>query len=200
MNDHAELFQEIGACSLCAERFAATATSHAPRPVVVPSQTAKVLIVGQAPGARVHQSGIPFDDPSGERLRNWMGIERPVFYDPAMLAIVPMAFCFPGYDDKGSDLPPPKLCAQTWRDRVMETLPQVELTLVIGQYAQKWHLGRHRYKGVTKTVAAWREFSGEGCLPLPHPSWRNTAWLKRNPWFEDEVVPWLRGMVARLCS
>ena len=195
-----ELVAEIKECKLCAERFRATATAHEPRPVLVVSQTARVLIVGQAPGARVHKSGLPFDDPSGDRLRDWMGIDRETFYDQRRLAIVPMGFCFPGYDARGSDLPPPKLCADTWRGRVMATLPQIELTLVIGQYAQSWHLGSEGKKTVTETVGAWRALVGNGCLPLPHPSWRNTAWLKKNPWFVEEVVPWLRAEVARLCS
>ncbi|MEM8792937.1 MAG: uracil-DNA glycosylase family protein [Pseudomonadota bacterium] len=193
------LAEEIGSCRICSERFLDTETRHEPRPVLVLSRTARVLIVGQAPGARVHASGMPFDDPSGDRLRSWMGIGRETFYDPSKLAIVPMGFCFPGYDARGADLPPPKICAQTWRDQVMGTLRHVELTLVIGQYAQAWHLGRARGKSVTETVRAWRVHVEEGVLPLPHPSWRNTAWLKKNPWFEEEVVPWLRGAVGRLC-
>ena len=203
MRSQSALIAEISACRLCAERFAATHTAHEPRPVLVLSQTARVLIVGQAPGARVHDSGKPFDDRSGDRLREWMGIGREVFYDPARLAIVPMGFCFPGYDAKGADLPPPKICAETWRRRVMATLPQIELTLVIGQYAQAWHLGAQRGKRMTDTVRDWRSFA-EGAekslLPLPHPSWRNTGWLKKNPWFEDEVVPWLQDAVRRLCA
>ncbi|MEM0921888.1 MAG: uracil-DNA glycosylase family protein [Pseudomonadota bacterium] len=174
----------------------------APDPHPAPQPTARVLIVGQAPGARVHASGRPFDDASGDRLRRWMGIGREVFYDSARLAIVPMGFCFPGYDARGSDLPPPKLCAQTWRERVMQTLPQIELILVIGQYAQAWHLGRGRGKNVTETVRAWQNHTDQvpSHLPLPHPSWRNTGWLKRNPWFEEDVVPWLQASVQRLCS
>ncbi len=187
---------EIGACTACAERFAATHTAHAPRPVVRPSRTARILIAGQAPGARVHESGIPFDDPSGDRLRDWMGIGRDTFYDQSRIAVVPMAFCFPGYDARGSDLPPPKLCAKLWREKVLAAMGQVELTLLVGGYAQKWHLGRAAGP-VTATVAAWRDHL-PACLPLPHPSWRNTGWLKKNPWFEAEVVPWLRQRVAAL--
>ncbi|MEM6905410.1 MAG: uracil-DNA glycosylase family protein [Pseudomonadota bacterium] len=163
------------------------------------SRTARVLIVGQAPGARVHASGLPFDDRSGDRLRAWMGIGREVFYDTTLLAIVPMAFCFPGYDARGSDLPPPKICAETWRAPVMETLSQIELTLLIGQYAQAWHLGRARGRSLTETVRNWRAFTPT-TLPLPHPSWRNTGWLKKNPWFDAEVLPWLRARVSQLCS
>ncbi|MEM9098135.1 MAG: uracil-DNA glycosylase family protein [Pseudomonadota bacterium] len=195
----AKLLGEIRGCRICEDRFLATETGHSPRPVLVPSTHARVLIVGQAPGARVHASGLPFDDRSGDRLRDWMGIGREVFYDPAKLAIVPMGFCFPGYDAKGSDLPPPKVCAETWRAPVMAALGEVELTLVIGQYAQAWHLGKARGKGVSETVRNWRAHIGAGVLPLPHPSWRNTGWLKKNPWFEAEVVPWLRAAIARLC-
>ncbi|MDT8345594.1 MAG: uracil-DNA glycosylase family protein [Thermohalobaculum sp.] len=193
-----DLAARIAACRLCADDFAATATAHAPRPVLRAAASARVLIAGQAPGMRVHHSGLPFDDPSGERLRDWMGVGREVFYDTARIAIVPMAFCFPGYDAKGADLPPPRRCAQTWRAQVLAGLPHVELTLVIGQYAQGWHLpGRRR--GVTETVADWRAGLPHR-LALPHPSWRNTGWLKRNPWFEAEVLPWLRAEVARLVA
>ena len=196
-SDQRDLCARIGECRLCADQFLATETAHEPRPVLIPSTTARVLIAGQAPGARVHASGIPFDDPSGDRLRDWLGLDREAFYDPARLSIVPMAFCFPGYDAKGSDLPPPKQCAQTWRDQVMHTMPQIELTLLIGQYAQAWHMGRSRKRTLTDTVRAWREY-GPNVLPLPHPSWRNTAWLKKNPWFAEEVLPWLRAEVSRL--
>ncbi|HSF94206.1 MAG TPA: uracil-DNA glycosylase family protein [Thermohalobaculum sp.] len=191
------LLDRIAACRLCAGRFATTATAHEPRPVLRVSPTARILIAGQAPGARVHASGLPFDDPSGDRLREWMGIGREVFYDRARVAVVPMAFCFPGYDARGSDLPPPPVCAGTWRAEVLQTLPQVALTLLVGQYAQRWHLGKRRGASVTETVRNWRDH-GPALLPLPHPSWRNTAWLKKNPWFGDEVLPWLRAEVARL--
>lgn len=189
----------IAGCRLCAGRFAATETAHAPRPVVRPSPTARLLIAGQAPGARVHASGVPFDDPSGDRLRDWMGIDRETFYDTSRVAIAPMAFCFPGYDARGSDLPPPPICARTWRAELISAMPQVELTLVVGQYAQAWHIGKTRRKTLTETVRDWQEY-GPTLLPLPHPSWRNTSWLRRNPWFEAEVVPWLRAEVARLVS
>ena len=191
------LLDRIAACRLCAERFAATATAHEPRPVLRVSETARILIAGQAPGARVHASGLPFDDPSGDRLRDWMGIAREVFYDQTRIAVVPMAFCFPGYDGKGADLPPPPICAKTWRAQVFQMLPRAGLTLLIGQYAQRWHLGAGRGKSVTETVRDWRAH-GPGLVPLPHPSWRNTAWLRKNPWFDREVVPWLRAEVARL--
>ena len=192
----AGLAAEIAACRACAAEFAATATAHAPRPVVRPSATARILIAGQAPGARVHASGLPFDDASGDRLRGWMGIGREIFYDTARIAIVPMAFCFPGYDARGADLAPPRRCAELWRARLMAEMAQIELTLLVGGHAQRWHLGPGALS-VTATVAAWREHIPR-LLPLPHPSWRNTAWLRKHGWFEAEVVPWLRAGVARL--
>jgi len=191
-----ELIAEIAACRRCADAFAATATGHAPRPVLQVSPTARILIAGQAPGARVHASGLPFDDPSGDRLRDWMGVERATFYDAARIAIVPMGFCFPGYDARGADLPPPRRCAETWRARVLALLPGLELTLLVGRHAQAWHLGPSSGATLTETVRGWRAHAPER-IPLPHPSWRNTGWLRRNPWFEREVVPWLRTAVAR---
>lgn len=191
------LTQRIAACRLCADRFAGTATAHAPRPVLYPSTTARLLIASQAPGARVHASGVPFDDASGDRLRDWLGIGREAFYDRTRVAIVPMGFCFPGYDPKGSDLPPPVDCARTWRPQVMAQMPQIETTLLVGGYAQRWHLGPAAANGVTATVRAWRDLAPR-FVPLPHPSWRNTGWLKKNPWFEGEVLPWLRSHVRRL--
>ena len=180
-------------CRLCADRFAATATRHQPRPVVWFAPGARVLIVGQAPGARVHDSGRPFTDPSGVRLRAWMGVGEADFYDRSRVAIVPMGFCFPGYDAKGSDLPPPRLCADTWRARVLGEL-NPQLTLLVGGHAIRWHLG---LREVTGAVRGWRDHA-PAVFPLPHPSWRNTGWLKRNPWFEAELVPELRLAVARL--
>lgn len=187
----------IRRCQICAERFKATATAHSPRPVIHTSETARLLIAGQAPGLRVHESGLPFDDASGDRLREWMGIGRDVFHDHSRIAIVPMALCFPGYDARGSDLPPPPICAKTWRIQLMEAMPQVETVLLVGGYAQRWHLGSRARPTLTETVQDWREFTPY-FLPVPHPSWRNTAWLKRNPWFEEEVLPWLRARVQLL--
>lgn len=187
-----DLLEEIRDCQLCAERFAATHSAHAPRPVAWFQTGARILIVGQAPGARVHESGRPFTDPSGDRLRDWMGVDEAVFYDQSRVAIVPMAFCFPGYNAKGSDLPPPPICAKTWRARVMAEVGDVPLVLAIGGYAQKWHLGTKT--GVTDTVSAWRDHA-PAVFPLPHPSWRNTAWLKKNPWFEAELLPVLRARI-----
>lgn len=189
------LAAEVAACRACAGRFAATRTRHAPRPVPWLSQEAPILLCGQAPGARVHEIGRPFDDRSGDRLRDWLGVDRDTFYDRRRFAVLPMAFCFPGYDAGGSDLPPPALCATLWRTRALAVMPQVRLSLLIGGYAQRWHLGRAR--PVAQAVGDWRA-APPGLLPLPHPSWRNTGWLKRNPWFETEVVPELRARVAAL--
>lgn len=189
------LRDEIKGCRICADRFAATATAHVPRPVVWFRPSARLLIAGQAPGARVQISGQPFTDPSGDRLRAWTGVTPEAFYDLTRVAIVPMAFCFPGYDAKGSDLPPPAICAATWRQRVVADLPEVRLTLLVGGAAMRWHLGA---KGVTETVAEWRRHAANGIFPLPHPSWRNTGWLKRNPWFEAELLPVLRQRVAEV--
>lgn len=187
-----ELADQIRACRLCAGRFAATATAHAPRPVVWFRPGARLLIAGQAPGARVHASGRPFTDPSGERLRDWTGLSAEEFYDLGRVAVVPMAFCFPGYDAKGSDLPPPPLCAATWRAPVMAELPDLRLSLLVGGAAIRWHLGG---TNVTEAVRNWQGPAARGVFPLPHPSWRNTGWLKRNPWFAAELLPELRARV-----
>lgn len=199
-----ELKQGISACRICRDMSASgkSPLPHEPRPVVVLSQTARVLIAGQAPGLRVHESGMPFNDASGDRLRDWLAVTREEFYDPARFAILPMGFCFPGYDDKGSDLPPRKECAPFWRDRTLEAMPQIELVLAIGQYAQAWHLGKRRQKNVTETVLHWRDYllrnETPRILPLPHPSWRNTGWLKKNSWFETDLLPVLRRQVDQL--
>lgn len=185
------LSEQIGACRICADQFARTKTGHAPRPVFWGSDQAPILISGQAPGAKVHASGRPFDDPSGDRLRDWLGVGRDIFYDRSSFAIVPMAFCFPGYDAKGGDLPPPKICSATWHQSVLSAMPQIKFRIIIGGYAQKFHLSK---TGVTRTVAAWRDHMPD-TIPLPHPSWRNTAWLKQNPWFESETLPALRARV-----
>lgn len=188
------LADDIRACTACADRFAATATAHAPRPVAWFQPTARLLIAGQAPGARVHASGRPFTDPSGDRLRDWTGLSPDAFYDQSRIAIVPMAFCFPGYDAKGSDLPPPPLCAALWRSRVLSSLPQLQLTLAVGAAAMRWHLGA-AFSNVSDTVANWREHAANGIWPLPHPSWRNTGWLNRNPWFATDLLPDLRHAI-----
>ena len=191
------LAQDIAHCRLCADRFSATATAHEPRPVVWFRPGVRLLIAGQAPGLRVHEAGEPFRDPSGDRLRDWMGVTEAEFYDQTRIAIVPMAFCFPGYDAKGADLPPPKLCAQTWHARVMAALGEIPLTLLVGGYAHRWHLGVR--DGVTAAVRAWRDRAPE-VFALPHPSWRNNAWMKKNPWFEAEVLPALRTRVREVLA
>jgi uracil-DNA glycosylase len=187
-----QLCDDIRACRLCADRFAATHTGHSPRPVAWFSPKARILIAGQAPGARVHESGKPFTDPSGDRLREWMGVDDAVFYDRSQVAILPMAFCFPGYNAKGSDLPPPPICAKTWRAPALAELRDVQVPLLVGGYAQKWHLGGAQ--GVTDRVLGWRDHAPR-VFPLPHPSWRNTGWLKKNPWFEADLLPVLRNAV-----
>jgi len=182
------LVHEIRACTLCSAHL-----PLGPRPIIQVSRLAKVLIVGQAPGARVHETGIPFDDASGSRLRDWMGIEKNVFYDESKIALVPMGFCFPG-TGKSGDLPPRPECARTWRKKLLDELSQISLTLVIGQYAQSWHLGQSSRQRLTDTVKAWNELV-PGVIPLPHPSPRNNMWLKKNPWFEQDVLPKLKAAV-----
>ena len=202
--DLATLAAEIAACRVCRDQPAGgpeRRLPHEPRPVAVLSAQARILIAGQAPGIRVHDSGIPFNDPSGDRLRAWLGVDRAQFYDPDRFAIVPMGFCFPGYDPKGSDLPPRRECAPLWRARVLASMPQVELVLAVGSYAQKWHLGPQSGP-MTETVWHWRsplsQTGGPHVLPLPHPSWRNSGWLKRNTWFEAELLPALQTRVLAL--
>ncbi len=192
-----DLKAQMAACQICAPRFAATATAHAPRPILWFDTGARVLIAGQAPGLRVHLSGRPFDDPSGQRLRAWMGVDAAQFYDRQTIAVVPMAFCFPGYNAKQADLPPPPICAATWRARVLAGLPKLRLTLLIGGAAMNWHLGPGK---VADIVTGWREWVKGGIYPLPHPSWRNTGWLRRNPWFEADLVPHLQQSVARVLA
>ena len=204
----AEPFEEVAArlraCRICREAPRhGPALPHEPRPILQGSASARLCIASQAPGNRANISGRPFDDPSGVRLRSWLGLDEARFYDPKRLAIVPMGHCFPGYDRHGGDMPPRRECAPTWREPVFAALPRLELILVIGLYAQAWHLGPGR-AGLTATVARWREIFAEErhprVLPLPHPSWRNTGWLKRHPWFEAELLPVLRAEVARLVA
>ncbi len=187
-------------CRICVETPQGRPLRHEPRPVLVPSSTAKILIAGQAPGTRVHASGKPFTDPSGDRLRTWLGVDSDKFYDPDRFAILPMGFCFPGLDAKGGDLPPRRECAPTWRAPLLALMPQVDLVLAIGIYAQSWHLGGKRGGSLTDTVQNWRDLWNANMrphvLPLPHPSWRNSGWLKRNPWFEAELLPFLRAEIA----
>lgn len=183
----AKLSTEVSRCRLCEAQL-----PHGPRPVFRIDSAATVLVAAQAPGRRVHETGIPFNDPSGERLRNWMGIGKDTFYDPQRVAILPMGFCYPG-KGKSGDLPPIPRCAATWRQRLLDHLSNLRLTLVIGQYALRWHLPQVS-TNLTETVLNWRDYS-PGQIPLPHPSPRNNLWLNRNPWFETELVPVIRERV-----
>jgi len=185
------LCQEIRLCTHCQNVPSPLPVS--PRPIIRGSSTSKIRIIGQAPGTRVHASGIPFDDPSGDRLRAWLGVSKAEFYNEDLITITPMVFCFPGLDKKGSDLPPRTECAPLWQEKVTQALPQIELTLLIGMYAQKHYLRPAPYKTLTETVQNWEEF-GPGIIPLPHPSWRNNIWIKKNPWF-SEVIAHLRKRV-----
>ena len=186
------LLDEIAACRACAGEL-----PHEPRPVVFVRPQVRLLICGQAPGRRVHESGLPFTDASGDRLRQWMGIGAETFYGRPEIGVAAMAFCFPGTNPKGGDYPPPPRCAKLWREPLLEHLPKVELTLLVGGYAQAWALGDRAKANMTETVRAWRDYA-PAYLPLPHPSWRNTGWLKRNPWFEAEVTPYLRQRVREI--
>ena len=199
MSDIADLLAEIRACRIC--RLAPERPlAFEPRPVLQLGSTARLLIAGQAPGTRAHASGRPFTDASGDRLRDWLGLDAEAFYDPARIAIAPMGFCFPGLDVHGSDLPPRRECAPAWRKQIMAALPAVELVLAVGRHAQDWHLGR-RKEPLARTVADWRSILAStrpAVLPLPHPSWRNTGRLRRNGWFEAELLPELRKRVRAL--
>lgn len=191
-----DITRRIRACRICAEQPFGRPLPHEPRPVLQPSSQARILIASQAPGTKVHLSGKPFTDASGDRLRNWLGITPDEFYDPTKFAIVPMGFCFPGQDARGADLPPRRECAPAWREPLMAAMPQIELVLTIGLYAQAWHMGETRRGSLTETVMNWREIfaapSRPVVLPLPHPSWRNTGWLKKHPWFEMDLLPFLK--------
>lgn len=187
-----DLVRRVRACTICSEVL-----PLGPRPVVQLSETSRILVVGQAPGRRVHETGLPFNDPSGDRLRQWMGIPRETFYDERKLAILPMGFCYPG-TGKSGDLPPRPECAPAWREALLERLDNIGLTLVIGQYAHAWHLPGSK-KPVTEQVRDWRRYWPH-ILPMPHPSPRNNLWLRRNPWFEQEVIPALRERVAQLLA
>lgn len=192
----------IRACRHCVEAPRGKPLPHEPRPVLRASSTALLAVCSQAPGTKVHLSGTPFTDRSGDRLREWMGVTAQEFYDEARVAIVPMGFCFPGQDEKGADLPPRRECAKLWHGQLFAALPQLELVLAVGSYAQEWHLGEAAGTNLQETMLGWREHLKRKrrprVLPLPHPSWRNNAWLKENPWFETELLPMLRREVRRL--
>jgi len=185
-----ETLAELRACTLCSD------LPLGAKPIFQIHTEAKILVAGQAPGRITHEKGRPFDDPSGERLRNWMGIEREVFYNPTKIAILPMGFCFPGTGASG-DLPPRPECAQTWRERLLTLLPNIELNLVIGQYAMQWHFPEDKKTSLTEKVNNWQQ-NWPRVLPMPHPSPRNNRWLKNNPWFELDVLPALKERVAML--
>jgi uracil-DNA glycosylase len=167
------------------------------RCVVQANSKARILIAGQAPGRKVHETGIPFNDPSGDRLRDWMGIDKNIFYDDSKITLVPMGFCYPGTGTSG-DLPPRPECAEAWREQLLRLLPKIELTLVIGQYAHKYHLGKSQKKTLTETVKTWKDYWKNGLLPLPHPSPRNNMWLRKNDWFEKDILPTLKSRVRKL--
>lgn len=187
MSNLTELLAEVRACRICADSL-----PLGPRPVVQADSSARILIVGQAPGLKVHETGIPFNDPSGDRLRDWLGMSRDVFYDPEKVAILPMGFCYPGRGKSGDNPPRPE-CAPAWRQKLLDLLPIIELTLLVGRYAQEWHLGKG--PNLTDRVRRWQEVWPRQ-VPMPHPSPRNNLWLRRNPWFEQELLPPLRERVA----
>jgi uracil-DNA glycosylase len=191
MNAFTRTLKEVRACRVCAAHL-----PLGPRPTVRGLQSARLLIISQAPGTKVHNTGLSFNDRSGDRLRDWLGVDRETFYDEARIAIMGMAFCYPGVDAKGGDLPPRKECAPLWHPRLMPLFSKVELTLHVGSYSINHYL-KDRKATLSETVAAWRDY-GPKCIPLPHPSWRNTGWLKQNPWFEQELVPALRARVKKL--
>jgi uracil-DNA glycosylase len=202
----AALAERIRACRLCVEAPIKRPLPHEPRPVLRVSSTARLLVASQAPGIRVHLSGLPFNDPSGDRLRQWMNVSREVFYDERRIAIAPMGFCFPGHTKDKGDLPPRSECRGAWHNELFGALPGIECILAIGRFAQDYHfarLGRPLPKGLRlDEIVRSREFAGSApkIIALPHPSWRNSGWIKRNPWFEAEVLPMLRDEVARLVS
>ena len=187
------ILADIAACRACAPYL-----PHTPRPVVRVGEGTRLLICGQAPGRLVHETGLPWNDPSGNRLRDWMGLDRETFYGPK-IGVAAMAFCFPGTNPNGGDFPPPSRCAQLWRTRLLDALPKMELTLLVGGYSQIWALGEKAKSNMTDTVRSWRDYAPD-ILPLPHPSWRNTAWLRKNPWFQDDIVPYLRQRVADILT
>lgn len=195
-NQHAldELLREVRACRVCAAQL-----PLGPRPVLRAGASARMLIAGQAPGTRVHETGIPWNDPSGDRLRAWLQLDRQTFYDESRIAIIPSGFCYPGRDPRGGDLPPRPECAEHWLQRLLNHLPRIELTILAGIYAQRLHLGDRVKANLTETVRAWREYAPR-YVPLPHPSFRNNRWLKVNPWFENDVLPYLRERVQGILN
>ncbi len=191
-SDLDRLLSQVRACRACEKHL-----PLGPRPVLRCRVSARLLIVGQAPGTRVHETGLPWNDPSGDRLRSWMQVDRETFYDDTRIAIIPMGYCYPGRAPRGGDLPPRPECAELWLDRLLAHLPTLELTLLVGGYAQRHYLGAQVKSSLTETVRAWREYAPR-FIPMPHPSFRNNFWLRQNPWFESDVVPYLRERVHAL--
>ncbi|WP_156850889.1 uracil-DNA glycosylase family protein [Bartonella refiksaydamii] len=197
-----ELEKRIYSCRICVQqpRYLPP-LPHEPKPVAYLSDTASVAIAGQAPSLRVYESSIPFNDRSGDRLRNWLNVTKEEFYNRSLFAIVPTGFCFPGYDQNNSDLPPRRECQEIWHKKVFQAMPQIKLVLAIGSYAQKWHITELKHKTVSATVSDWRNIlsirqpRGYNVMPLPHPSWRNTSWLQKNTWFNDELIVYLQRLV-----
>ena len=187
------LLKKIRSCCECEKHL-----PYGPRPIISFSKESRILIVGQAPGRRVHKTGIPWDDPSGNRLREWMGVDRETFYDSKKIALVPMGFCYPG-TGKSGDLPPREECAPLWHEKILSELLKIKLTLLVSQYAQKYYLGSRCKFSVTETVRTWKKY-GPTYIPLPHPSPRNNIWLKKNPWFEKQLIPDLREQVFRILN
>ena len=191
MTDFKKLLSDIRSCEICKDHL-----PFGPRPVIQVNREAKILIVGQAPGIRVHETGIPFNDPSGDRLRNWLGVNKDLFYDEKNISFLPMGFCYPGTGQSG-DLAPRPECAIEWRKKLLFELQKVELTLIIGGYAINWHLKNQKKKTLTETVKSWKEY-GDQMMVLPHPSPRNNIWLQKNSWFEAEIIPELRRRVRKI--
>lgn len=187
------LLRDVRACAICADHL-----PLGPRPIVRMSPTARLLIIGQAPGTKVHESGIPWNDPSGDRLRDWLQVDKEFFYDEGRIAIMPMGFCYPGRDPKGGDNPPRPECAPAWHDKLLAHLPGIALTLLVGSYAQKRYLGARAGKTMTDSVRDFQTHLEGGFLPLPHPSWRTNAWQRKNPWFDETVLPELRSRVRKI--
>ncbi len=188
------LLEAIRRCTLCDD------LPLGPRPVIRAQKTSKLLIIGQAPGTKVHQSGVPWDDASGDRLRDWLDLDKATFYDDHLIAIMPMGLCYPGRLEKGGDKPPHPICAPTWHDKVRQELTQIELTLLVGSYAQNYYLRTTKEKNMTDTVKNWGKYMQDGFFPLPHPSWRVTNLIKKNPWFGKDLLPDLRKSVQHILS
>ena len=186
------LLHEVRACRICEAKL-----PLGPRPVVQLASTARLLIVGQAPGSKVHRSGVPWDDASGDRLRDWLGLDRSTFFDEGKVAILPMGFCYPGAGKNGGDNPPLPECAPRWHERLLKHLPDLQLTLLVGQYAHRYYLDAGTRTSMTETVKAFSQY-GPRFFPLPHPSWRSAIWMEKNPWFEEEVIPKLRNGVRKV--